>query len=76
MRALCIIGQVENIFGSKVIILPNNRQNCLEIEAIKFSFFPILMRTFWKWPNALQSIASLCFHAVFFFANNCWNKQN
>ena len=42
MRALYIIGQVESIFSSKFIILPNNCQNFLEIQTIKLSYFLIL----------------------------------
>ena len=42
MRALYKIGQVESIFSSKFIILPNNCQNFLEIQTIKLSYFLIL----------------------------------
>ena len=42
MRALYKIGQVESIFSSKFIILPNNCQNSLEIQTIKLSYFLIL----------------------------------
>ena len=42
MRALYIIGQVESIFSSKVVILPNNCQNSLEIQTVKLSYFLIL----------------------------------
>ena len=84
MRAFYDISQVESIFSSKVIIIPNNRYKCLEIQlnylgasdkAIKFSFFPILMRAFRNWPKEFINVASPCFHAVSFVSNLIGNFQ-
>ena len=85
------INQVDCIFSSKVVILPNNRKYYVKIEqpliisasdtVIKLFSFLILTRTFQNWPNKRYSISgskkivSRRLYAFYLFANNCWCKQ-
>ena len=80
------LNQVDSIFSSKVIILPNNHKNYLEFNGLEFlgvsdTVFKILsclilMRIFQNWPYKLhiisgsEKIASPLFHAVSFVCKN------
>ena len=84
--------QVESIFSSKVIILPNNRKNYLKVQ------WPLIFRCRWYRGFSKIDITNfvsfriisyhfvsflvrkrLC-HLVFMqfplFSNNCWNKRS